>query len=343
MKKSQNKINPALKQKIILFLKLVFVFGLLYFLAQKGFISLSATQQALSHWEKIVPAVLALFFSVFLGVIRWQWLLRAQDIHLNWGRTTQLSLIGCFFNIALPGAVSGDFVKAFYVGKETRGQKARAFGTILFDRVVGLSALVLVSAGALIFGFESYLNTPLFAAIQFVLGTGAVCVITFYTYLFLVREKHDPLLKFLKYIDGRVEKLKSITQIYESLRHYHNHRVTVIKALLLSIFIHMTVGWGCLYFAQALGEMQLPLSALYVVVPLGLLITAVPVAPAGVGTGNVAFLYFFHLLHSERGADVYSLVAMTNILVGMIGGLIYFRFRSHGEKAPSLESVPVSS
>ena len=51
--------------------------------------------------------------SAFLGPIRWQLLLRAQGIKLSMGRTAQLTLIGNFFNIALPGAVSGDFVKAF--------------------------------------------------------------------------------------------------------------------------------------------------------------------------------------------------------------------------------------
>jgi uncharacterized protein (TIRG00374 family) len=326
--KAQIKKPSSLRKKVTLMFKVLLVFGLLYFLAKKGFISVQSMQQAFLQWQKMVPAMTALAVAAFLGVIRWQWLLKAQNIHLDWLRTFQLTFIGNFFNIALPGAVSGDFVKAFYVGKEVKGQRARAFGSILFDRVAGLSALVLVSAGALITDLGSFLHTPLISGIRVVLGVGAASVIFFYTYLFLVREKHDPVLRILKGTEKRFPRTSSLTRIYESLRHYHHHRWTVTKVLLISILIHLTVGWGCLYFAQALGDLDISLRSLYVVVPIGLLITAVPVAPAGVGTGNVAFLYFFQLIHSERGADVYSLVALTNILIGFIGGMIYFRFRS---------------
>ena len=148
---TSNHGNPSSKIQSFLkiFLKSFFVVGLLYFLVKKGFISVQATSQALQEWHVILPAIGALFVTSALGVIRWQWLLQAQNVHLPWSKTFQLTYIGTFFNIALPGAVSGDFVKAFYVGQILKGQKSKVFGTILLDRVAGLSALVLVSAGAL--------------------------------------------------------------------------------------------------------------------------------------------------------------------------------------------------
>lgn len=324
--------ESTLKSKLILLAKLAFVVGLLYFLVQKGMLSLDATRQALSQWQLVLPAFLAFFVTFTLGVFRWKWLLVAHNIKLSWAKVFQLTLIGNFFNIALPGAVSGDFVKAFYIGKEVGGNRSKAFGSILFDRVAGLSALVLVSAGALALGFDSLVNTPLFSSVRVLLSIAAVCVIFFYGYLFSVRERHDPVLKIFQALEKKFKKLASLTRIYESLRHYHNHRGTVLKVLAISVVIHLIVGWCCLSFAQALGEMHLPLLSLYVVVPLGLLITAVPVAPAGVGTGNFAFFYFFHFLGSERGGDVFSLWALSNILIGAVGGIAYFRFK--GGKRP---------
>jgi uncharacterized protein (TIRG00374 family) len=338
----ETQSGKTLKSRVIMILKLAFVCGLLYFLAKKGFISVQAMQQAFQRWDKIIPAVLALLFSVGLGVIRWQWLLEAHNIQLGWVKTLQLTFIGNFFNVALPGAVSGDLIKAFYIGKELKAQKAAAFGSILFDRVVGLSALILLSAGALLFNIGSPANSGLIRGIQFVLTAGASGFLAFYTYLFLVREKHDPLLKVLKWMETKVSKLSAITQIYSSLRHYHNHRITILKALGISVIIHMIVGWSCLNFAQALGETHLAIGSLYVVIPLGLLVTAIPVAPAGVGTGNIAFLYLFHLINSERGADIFSLFALTNLFVGALGGLVYFRFRSDVQ-VPSLQGAEPST
>ncbi len=319
-----------MKSKIILALKILFVFGLLYFLAQKGFISVEATQGALKQWKKILPAMLVLFLTASLGVVRWQWLLEAQNIHLSWKKIFQLTFIGNFFNIALPGAVSGDFVKAYYIGQEIKGKRSKAFGSILFDRVAGVSALVLVSAGTLLLDYRSYLNTPMFSAIQFLVGTAAICVLAFYGYLFLIQEHHDPILRALRRAEKVFKKTSALTRIYESLRHYHHHRMAVVKAVFLSALIHLALGWACLNFAEALGESQLHLSSIWIVAPLGLLLTAVPIAPAGVGTGNIAFLYFFHLIGSERGADIFSLLALSNIIIGGLGGLIYFRFRSEG-------------
>ena len=324
----QNTFFISLRSKSIPLIKICFISGLLYFLLKKGFISVQATQEALRHWERIIPAIAALYLTTVLGVFRWQWLLQAQGIRLSWIKTLQLTLIGSFFNIALPGAVSGDFVKAFYVSKGTDINKTRAFGSILFDRVAGLSALVLVSACALLFNFKSYLHTPLLGGIRFLLVSAALCVLAFYSYLFLVREHHDPLLKLFRSLEKQISKLGVFTRTYEGIRHYHQHRITVLKVLLISGLIHLMVGWCCFNFAEALGETHLSLVSLYIVVPLGLLITAVPVAPAGIGTGNIAFLYFFHLIGSERGADIYSLLALTNILLGSIGGLVYFQFKN---------------
>ncbi|MGK5082656.1 lysylphosphatidylglycerol synthase transmembrane domain-containing protein [Bdellovibrionota bacterium FG-1] len=311
------------------FLKIGFVAGLLYFLSQKGFISLRQTGEAFAHWKQSGPAIAAMFFTTLLGILRWQLLLRAQGISLSLGRVTQLTLIGNFFNIALPGAVSGDFVKAFYIGKEIGGQRARAFGSILFDRVAGLSALVLVSASALLLGLGEFRHSALLAGTRFFVVCAALCVLVFYGYLFLVREHHDPALRILRSIEARFPKVSSVTRIYEGLRHYHNHRITVLQVLALSVVIHLFIGWASYRFAMALGETNLALLAIYVIVPLGLLVTAVPVAPAGVGTGHAAFLFLFGLLGSQRGADIYTLFALVNIAIGAIGGLVYLRFRSH--------------
>lgn len=318
--------GPA-KRYIKLAIKLAIVVGLFYALGQKGLISAEATSRALTQWKEMLKAVGAMLATLYLGIVRWQWLLRAQGIDLRFSRTVQLSLIGQFFNIALPGAVSGDFVKAFYIANEAPGKRAAAFGTILFDRLAGLSGLVLVSAGSL-FLFDSLWGSRIANATRFILIPAFVGVVGFYAYLFLVNEAKDPLLKLLAAIERKAPKLGSVTRVYEGVRHYHSHRAAVLKVLVVSVVIHSLVGFAMLNFAHAFGDLDLPVRALYVVFPLGLLVTAVPVAPAGVGTGHFAFSYLFQLLGSMRGADIFSMFVLFNLLVGGIGGVIYLRFKS---------------
>lgn len=315
--------------------KAAFIVGLLYFLSQKGIISVKETQKAFERWPNVLLGVFLLTITNLLGALRWQWLLEAQGIELPMLRTLELTLVGNFFNIALPGAVSGDFIKAFYIGKEMPGRRARAFGSILFDRVAGLAALVLVSAVSML-GFSTQTLVTLRPLI-------VICILAevfFFGYLFFVREHHDPVLMLFKRLEKLHPKVESITRIYEGLRHYHHHRTAVLKVISLSLMIHICVGIALLQFAAALGSEHLPVLGVFTVFPIGLLITAVPIAPAGVGTGHAAFHYLFSLIGSDRGADIFTLLAFSNILYGAIGGIVYLRFRSQIPDTKLPEPLP---
>ena len=127
------------------------------------------------------------------------------------------------------------------------------------------------------------------------------------------------------------------------VRVYHTERKVVLKTLCLSAVIHVLAGFSCLCFAKALGETQIPINGLFVVVPLGLLVTAVPVLPGGVGTGHAAFSFFFHLLGSERGADVFSYFVLIQLFIGAVGGLVYLRFKTDSPRmAAELEEGKTS-
>jgi len=61
-------------------------------------------------------ALLGLAFVLYGGVIaltiwRWDLLLRVQGVHLRRWDLFRLTMIGVFFNLAIPGAVSGDLVR----------------------------------------------------------------------------------------------------------------------------------------------------------------------------------------------------------------------------------------
>jgi uncharacterized membrane protein YbhN (UPF0104 family) len=243
-------------------------------------------------------------------------------------RVLQLHFIGNFFNVALPGAVSGDFVKAFYIGREVAGNRAKAFGSILFDRILGLSALVIVSLVALLIGMENFIGTPVLAGVKAFVILAGISVFAFYSYLFFVQEERDPLLRVFQALERRSAKFGSVQRIYLGIRVYHSERAIVFKTLLLACTIQILAGFACLCFANALGETQIPINGIFVVVPLGLLVTAVPVLPGGVGTGHAAFSFFFQLLGSQRGADIFSYYVLIQLLIGAIGGLVYLRFKA---------------
>lgn len=312
-------------------LKLGVVVLLLWFLSQKGLLSLEATAGALKQWPYIVPAFLILFFCAGLGGVRWFWLLRALGIELPLRRVMELTWIGMFFNNALPGAVSGDVVKAVYVAQEVPGVRGKAFGSILFDRIIGLSALTTLSAIAYLVQSGTEQTPDFFRRTLPLIALPGLAMAGFYVYLFLVKESHDPVMRLLTLAEKRVKPFGSLKRIYEGVRYYHQCRSVVFRAWALSVFIHILVSTACLLLLlamnEAFGTVSLDMRRLYIAVPTGLLFTAIPIAPAGIGTGHAAFGWLFSMLGINRGADLFSLYAILQLVIGALGGLVYLRYR----------------
>src|SRR5690606_34984330 len=117
-----------------------------------------------------------------------------------------LNLVGNFFNIALPGAVSGDFVKAVYVSEDFPDKRAPVFGSMVFDRLLGVSAMILVGAFSGLLSLILPWGGSLPAVLLYAIGFLGVGVAVFFLYLFL-SHKADPLFKLLQFFTRRSEKL----------------------------------------------------------------------------------------------------------------------------------------
>jgi uncharacterized protein (TIRG00374 family) len=316
-------MRPAVKLAI----KFSLVIGLFAVLIERNVISVSALRGALHRWPWMLAAFGVACVSQALGMWRWQGLLAAQGIPLRFRRVVELCFVGNFFNVALPGAVSGDVVKAILVASDVPGKRARAMSSIFFDRVVGVTCLVMVGATALAMLWGTPEASRLLGSIQAFLVISGIGVLAFYAYLFALSGSNDPVFRVLKWGESRFRAVGSLVRIYEGIHEYQRQRNMVGLAVFQSISIHVLMVVQYALLAQALGETQMDLLGLGVVVPLGLLVTAVPLLPGGVGTGHAAFLFFMRLLGSERGADLFNLGLMFVLIFAAVGGVVYLRFK----------------
>ncbi|HSW45740.1 MAG TPA: lysylphosphatidylglycerol synthase transmembrane domain-containing protein [Phycisphaerae bacterium] len=100
---------------------------------------------AKTNWL-IALAGLAAFGPAPVGLaIRLKVLLAVQNVHLSLWQAIRVTFAGNFVINALPvGTSGGDTVKAFYIARDTP-QKHEAVTTVLFDRVLGVLGLLLLS------------------------------------------------------------------------------------------------------------------------------------------------------------------------------------------------------
>src|SRR5215471_4303435 len=104
--------------------------------------------EAIRHaqYQWVALGILAYMVVEVAAAFRWHVLLKVQKIHLSLPRLVGLFYIGMFFNQFLPGGTGGDIMKSYYLLKETPDKKAGALLAVVFDRFIGLVALVAVTA-----------------------------------------------------------------------------------------------------------------------------------------------------------------------------------------------------
>jgi glycosyltransferase 2 family protein len=310
------------KRFLIPALKFVGVAALFYFMQKRGLISEGALVAVVHTPWVFASIILLLMINTMLGTWRWKILLHAQGITLGWLKVLHLNLIGCFFNIALPGAVSGDVVKAVLVVRVAEGKRSNAFGSILIDRIMGMSALVTVAC------FATFLNAvdqhgfqfpmPLLVSIL-LSGLG---VLGFFGYV-LVASKRDPLGKLLNFFATKYPKTGSLARVYQSILSYRSHKRALAATAGISLFIHLILISIAFLVADVLAPTPPSIALLSIIVPVGMLFTAIPILPAGIGTGHAAFYFLFNMVGLAIGVDVFNWIVLTQVAVGVLGGVIY--------------------
>jgi uncharacterized protein (TIRG00374 family) len=312
-------------------LKALFLVLIFAILIRQDLLSLESIETAISRWPWVLGGWACMFATTVVAIIRWHFLVRAQGIPIPLRRTVQSAFVGLFFNVFLPGSLSGDLVKGYYIARAVPGHTAAAVSSILFDRVVGMSGLIALAAIALVIGSSSggewagMLGAPVIFAVVGVF-TG---VSIFYAALLGVDEERDPILKLVSRMAERLTFLNGPLSVYRGVRVYHEKRVVTLSAIGISIIAHasLVAAWMC--FVMAMDLQGIPLPALFVVVPVGMLVAAIPIGPAGIGTGHAAFLAIFAMLGSDRGADLFNLVLAYQFIQAGFGGIVYLSIKAN--------------
>ena len=277
--------------------------------------------------------VLAIFFYVVVEIAaaaRWHVLLLVQGIRLKIPRLLGLFFIGMFFNQFLPGGTGGDIIKSYYLLKETSA-KAGALLAVLFDRLVGLVALVTITAALILLRYGWLAQKPQTRGyLWFVLAILGVSIAALAT-TFLISGFH--LAKRLpREFPGR-EKLIEISAAYHL---YAHHWSATLLAFLLSLVAHLATFFTFLFVAYTL-RANVRLLDFFAVMPIERTISAIPISFAGEGPReHVLQVMLSGLCGIPPG--VAALIGTMSFLVILLcclpGGIVYLFYKPSGVSAP---------
>lgn len=302
-----------------------------------GSILVYLVQSGRLNFEKLMlfkdaPEILAMMIGVLVLVVvpmatfRWWLLLRAIGVQVKPKQIFILTWIGNFFNTTLPGAVTGDVVKGYYVIKAQQEEgRTRAFMTLLIDRFVGLFGLIVMAFLALVLNLELILSQERLHSLAWMITILFGGTVLFYTItLFPFKEGRDPFIRFFQRLPAKKISLK----VYSAFKSYQHQKTTLLLTLLLAIGIHTLIALLFFQVANLMGIEDMELATQFFLMPIGLITVAIPLAPGGIGIGHAAFESLYQLVGYSGGADIFNLFIIVQLGVFLLGGIPYFLYSS---------------
>jgi glycosyltransferase 2 family protein len=327
------KIRPWLPE----IAKAAFAASLIAWLIHRGALDLRAVAEALTRWPLVL--VVAVLFCAQAAVLAYRWdiLLRAQDAGLRYRDAFSLTMIGLLFNVVSPGAVGGDLIKSYYVHRHARERHAEAVATIVLDRIIGMITLFIVASvaavPALFFsaGNARLRTLALGAVAAAAVGLGGLALAIRISRAAAARKHSNVAIRF-------------VLRAFGSLLIYRNRPAALIRPMAVS-----ALGWllSCAAFyaaALAVGAPAFSLGLIFLV-PLGLMTTALPVSPGGIGVGQVAFAELFRIASNGEysfGANAYTVLQAVQI-VGSLSGFFFYLGWRRELRAAAPPEVPTSA
>ena len=319
-------------------IKFLIAAGLIWWLVSTGRLDLAAAA-SLFRSPLVILGVFLIGLNLWINSERWRLLATPQNVPAGPFEVFRLTLIGVFFNFAMPGGVGGDVVKAYYFGRDYPEARAAAITSVILDRALGLYAMILMTVIVMMIDIRHVMQvTVLKTLFILMLGLGAGFSFVFLS-LFSRRFKRAG------WVESLLEKLPlshKFLKLYETAHRFGLKRKRILFALALS-FLSQSVAIVFLWIAGlAAGFTEISLLTYFLVAPLGFMATAIPISPAGLGVGQAAFLVLFNLYLGTE-SDVGPVVITTQQVMmagfGALGALIYVQRKDRA----SLEKIEATA
>ncbi len=307
-----------------IFLRLVVSAALLYFVLRS--IDLAALWQRVQGMNPlwILLALGSFAFTQSVSVWRWHRLLRAQHIHVSTRTLTESIWVSLFFNNFLPSNIGGDVVRIADTAAAA-GSRTLATTVVLVDRVLGLSALILVAAAGAFAASLAGIHVPGARWLWMVVAAGLVLAIP----VILIPKLTAHLLRPLRmmkrpWVDERVQRLE------DAIFRFREAPSALIGAFAGALVVQITIVAFYLLTAQGL-SVPLPILLGAVLIPVSLAVQMAPLSINGFGVREAVFAFFFRRFGLPIDAAVALSLVSTGLVMGLslVGGFMFLRRQSN--------------
>jgi len=242
-----------------------------------------------ARWPVLAGAMAMGFAPLLLIALRWRRLMAAAGMDLPYAHIVRLTFLGSFFNMAMPGMVGGDLVKAYYAARRV-GRTPVVLVSLFADRLSGLTALVLLACTAVAVAWfgglvdRAELRVP--ALLAAIAAAGVAAMVALLLSARLRRALH------LQKLYERLPIARHIAAAGQAARAYRDAPSVMAGVLGIALLGHLAWITTVILVGRSL-SIATPWPRYFIYVPLIYIVGVVPLVPGGWGLLEKCYVLLF--------------------------------------------------
>jgi len=288
------------KQQILFLFKALVSFGVLFFLlkdvnSEELFLKL----KSITYFH-VLTSLLFSIFAVIIISYRWRLILHHLKIKITFLDSISATFSGLFIGQVLPGAIGIDVVRGMMVWKKNLSKKNLIL-SLIFDRAISLFAILLIITCSIFF-LLPYFPNNLVIAFYIAIATLLISIL-----ILILLVKYQKL-NFLENLINLAMKKLGISDHEFSLQYF-------TKITSLSILGHFFIIISAFFLSLSIG-MDSKISVWFLLMPIIIFATAVPISINGWGVREGAMVYLWKIFGVPENE-----ILLTSLCIGFVSVL----------------------
>ena len=267
----------------------------------------SARVIAAARLDYTLAAIALYLVGQVMSAYRWRLIGVSVGLVESFAAYVRYYFIGMFFMFFGPSTLGGDLVRSLYLAESTGG-RARAFNSVVFDRLNGLVVLVAIGAVAFVLFPQYDLPRPLF---YLTVAFGSAIFVAWWTAPVAVRVLLPPGHRVRRFVE-------------HDLGPFWRDRRMLIAVTAVSLVFHFVQIATQYIVARAL-RLDVPFQYICIFHPLVSALASIPITLSGIGLRESGYLLFLQRIGIPQPAAVAYGVLWFVVIVAnsLVGGLVF--------------------
>ena len=306
-----------LKKILLNSAKFILALAILVWLVQSGKLDWTLLSKIFDHPVNLFAVVVVQLFLLGLITYRLRYLLSPRtSVRMPFKKLYLITWIGMFFSSVLPGSVTGDIIKVWYLKREDKSFSTPFLLFISFlDRLMGLTGLILLMGLFSILNYQklSALSEKLVPLLHFNFVLVSVVFSALVVFFFFPQ--------LINYLLGLLPRHSLKTRLEALWSDLSGARKQIFTAIMISVGVQFLSVMIFHILVSPHYTTDLDLTTLLSFIPLGFMLVAIPISPGGLGVGHVAFQTLFGFAGESNGANLFNLYFVVMMCINLLGSV----------------------